>query len=310
MTELYAALTDLLAPDREAVEGLARLPLGERLLSRAERRAAPGDWRRWALGLAGLSAPPGDLPVGRTLAAQHGVGPAADSTWFVATPVHFVAGLTRVHFDPLGPLGLAPDVMAALSARFAAEWRDPLLALVAAGETLLLRAAGRYEVTSLDPAAYAGRDVAAALPGGPDAGRLERLMTELQMWLHRSPPASREGPPVNGLWLWGSGAAPLAGDARWPELDSRDPFLAAAAAAGPERAGGARLATWRLADLARSGRDFAAADACWFGPLAEALASGTLAGARLYFCGAEFVLRPRQRWRRWVRSRPWWELGA
>ena len=314
MPELFAALTDLFAPDADAVADasvhLPRLPTLERLLSRAERHPAPADWRRWALAVAGLTPPPGDLPVGRTLAARHGAVPDADSTWFVATPVHCVAGLTRVRFDSHGALSLDEREAGALVQRFAVEWGDPALALVAAGESLLLRAAGRYDVATVDPAACAGRELEAALPTGSDAGRLERLTTELQMWLHRAPPTSREGPPVNGLWLWGSGSTPLTGAARWPALASHDPFLAAAAAGAAGSAADARLETWQLAELVRAGRGFEAADGLWFEPLARALRGGELDSARLYVAGHEFVLRPRQRWRRWIRARPWWQLLA
>ncbi len=309
MAELYAALTDLVAPDADAALGLPRLPAAEVLLSRAERRAAPADWRRWALALAGVAAPPGDLPVGRTLALRHGVAPAPESTWFVATPVRLVAGLSRVHFAAAGVLELAPEVAEALAARFAADWRDPALALVVAGNSLLLRAAGRFDVVSFDPAPFAGRDIAAALPAGPDAGRLQRLMTELQMWLHGAAPASCDGGPVNALWLWGSGQAALAGEGSWPALDGADAFLDAVAAGAAGRAAGARLESWSLAALSRAGHSFADFDALWFAPLAAALAARRVERARVYFAGHEFLLKPAQRWRRWRRARPWWELG-
>lgn len=308
MAELYAALTDLLAPDADGVEGLPRLPLAERLLSRAECRPAPRDWRRWALGLAGLDPPPGDLPVGRTLARHHGYAADEGVTWFVATPVRLVAGLTHLTFHAEGAPALPAGAAPALAARFAADWADPALALVAAGGALLLRAAGRFDVATHDPAAFAGRDVSEALPAGPDAGRLERLMTELQMWLHGRASAAGDGPAVNGLWLWGAGRQALAGTAAWPTLDGRDAFLAAAAAALPGAARAARLESWSLAELARERRGFVAADARWFGALEAALRQGTLAAARVHVAGREFLIRPRQRWRRWVRPRPWWEL--
>jgi len=310
MPELYAALTDLVAPDAEVAAGLPRLPAAEALLARGERRPAPADWRRWALELAGIEAPPGDLPVGRTLALHHGLAAEPDSSWFVATPVRLVAGLSRVHFAADGALRLAAGAAAALAARFAAEWRDPTLALVVAGDGLLLRAARRFEVVTADPAPFAGRDVVAALPAGADAGALQRLMTELQMWLHGAAPAAREGGPVNALWLWGGGAGPLPGDGRWPALDGEDAFLGAAAAAGAGRAADARLESWSLAALTRAGHSFAALDALCFAPLAAALAARRLDRARIYFDGHEYLLRPGQRWRRWRRPRPWWELGA
>jgi hypothetical protein len=308
MPELYAALTDLIAPEGDALDSLPRLPLAERLLSRAERRPAPADWRRWLLGLAGLEPPAGDLPVARTLAAHHG-HPLADGTsWLVATPVHLVAGLTRLQFHAHGALTLAPGVAQRLAERFAQDWRDPSLALVPAGALLLLRTAARYDVATADPAVYAGRDVREALPTGADAGRLERLMTELQMWLHGERPVSVEGLAVNALWLWGGGQVPLAGAATWPQSGSADAFLTAAAAVAPGTLGAARFEHFSLAALARAGQAFADCDALWFAPLAAALRGGAVGGARIHAGAQEFVLRPAQRWRGWVRPRPWWEL--
>jgi len=306
MPELYAVLTDLLATD---AEDLPRLPGAERLLSRALVRPATADWRRWVLELAGLEPPAGDLPVARTLAAAHGIEAGDDSTWFVATPVHLAAGLTRVHFAAEGGLNLDADAAAVLARRFAAEWQDPSLALHAAGGTLLLRVAGTFAVATQDPSAFAGREIREALPVGPDAGRLQRLMTELQMWLH-GVGLHAEGLAVNGLWLWGAGRSPLAGSPRWPRIEGADAFLGAAAAALAGVASAARLEVWSLASLARAKRPFAALDAAHFEPLAAELRAGTIGLARVHVAGREFVLARAQRWRRWVRVRPWWELLA
>ena len=309
MPQLYAALTDLVVPEEAADTPLPRLPVCERLLTRARRRSAPPDWRRWALAHARLEAPPGDLPIGRTLARRHGAPDTAEATWFVATPVHFVAGFSSVHFDRDGELALPPETAGTLARRFAAEWQDPTLTLVPAGEALLLRAAGLWQVESQDPAPHAGRPLGPALPQGVDGGRLRRLMTELQMWLHADPPRAEDGRVLNGLWLWGSGRGECHGTARWPMLaGATDPFLAALAHDGAALAD-ARLECWSLAALTRGGLDFAAADRLWFAPLAEALAAGRLSGAELYVAGHAFELSRWQRLRRWRRVHPWWELA-
>jgi hypothetical protein len=308
MSSFYAAVTDL--PALEAAEAdagsrLPRLPAFERLLARGERTPADPDWRRWALGLAGLAAPPGDLPLGRLLAAAHGLEALAD-TWLAATPVRLIAGLTRVRMDPAGPVALAPAAAAELAARFNAEWGGETCALHALGSELVLRHHGALALTSVDPATLAGRDIEAGLPAGPDAGRITRLMTELQMWLHAAP-----RPPCNGLWLWGAGRAPLAGAPRWPQLDCADPFVRAARACHPgTAAAAARLVHWRAEELLARGEPFAALDAAWFVPLGRALAVGELAQAELHLGTTTLRLRPRQRFRVWVRRRPWWELAA
>ncbi|HUO95485.1 MAG TPA: hypothetical protein VMT92_04565 [Steroidobacteraceae bacterium] len=306
MPELYVALTDLLATDGE---DLPRLPVAERLLSRAMVRPAAADWRRWVLELAGLEPPAGDLPVARTLAAAHGIEVGGDATWFVATPVHLAAGLTRVHFAAEGGLNLDADAAARLARRFASDWADPALAMHVAGGTLLLRASGAFAVATHDPSTYAGRQIHEALPAGPDAGRLERLMTELQMWLH-GVGIHAEGLVVNGLWLWGAGRSPLAGTPCWPRSEGADAFLdaAAGALAGPTSA--ASLESWSVATFVRKKRPFAALDTVYFERLAALLRDGTVDAARVHVAGREFVLARAQRWRRWVRVRPWWELLA
>jgi hypothetical protein len=307
---LHAALTDLAPLEVHAEHALPRLPALERMLARASRAAAEGDWRRWALAVAGLAAPAGDLPVGATLAAAHGLD-ASSGTWLVAAPVHFVATPTHVRLHAAGVLAPGREAATALAARFNEALGSREQRLRAVASLLLLQVDGALAVGSEDPDALAGRDVGGALPTGPDGGRVRRLMTEAQMWLHDAPPAGA-GPQVNGLWFWGAGRAPLEGEAVWPALDSSDPFLRAAREvyAGRAAGAGARLASWRLADFAPDAAPLARAEAHWFEPLEEELAAGTLQSATIHYGGQVFRLHRRQRWRLWVRPRPWWELVA
>ena len=307
MYHLHAALTDLVVADPRAAAALPRLPVLERLLARAERGTADADWRRWALSLAGLAAPAGDLPAGRTIAARAGLTVAPDSSWFVATPIRLVAGPSSVHFDPAGPLRLEAAVASALAARFAAEWHDDSLSLVADGGLLLLRLAGEVDVTTRDPAQLAGANLAAGAPHGPDAGRLQRLMTELQMWLHPFALRDRVGRPLNGLWLWGGGRGALSGEPHWPVLGCDDPFLAAAAGELAGAVAGRLLDAFSVADLVRAGGSVADADERWFAPLAARLADGELSSVQIHCAGSVHTLRAWHQWRGWRRTRPWWE---
>jgi hypothetical protein len=56
------------------------------------------------------------------------------------------------------------------------------------------------------------RDLESAMPTGPDARALRRLMAELQMLLHEHPVTQRRAragvPEVNAIWLHGLGSAP------------------------------------------------------------------------------------------------------
>lgn len=307
MYQLHLALPDVVVSDPDRAEGaLARLPVLERLLRVADVRPADADWRRWVMGLAGASAPPGDLPVGRTLAAHAGLTPTPGDGWLVATPVRLVAGLSSVHFDPAGPVDLAPDAAQSLAARQQAEWADPALRLVAAGATLLVQLAAPVRAATQDPASLAGLGLDAGRPQGPDAARLERLMTELQMWLHERGPAGRDGRAANGLWLWGGGAGAVGTGGPWPVLGAADPFLNALARAAPSDPA-RRVDIACVADLVARGGSFADADREWFQPLEARLRDGEISLAELHCHGRVHVLRRGQRWRAWRRRRPWWE---
>ncbi len=307
MYHLHLALPDLAVSDLDAAApALARLPVLEGLLARADRRAADPDWRRWVLSLAGVAVPAGDLPVARTLAARAGLDLSVAPCWLLATPVGLVPGLSSVHFDPAGPVTLAPATAEALAAKFAADFADPALALVPLDGLLLLRSAAPFRVRTHDPAGLAGLGLATGRPEGEDAGRLERLMTELQMWLHEQPLPGIDGRSANALWLWGGGAGSLAPCGRWPALACEDVFLQAAARdADPDTS---RLVdAYSVGELVRAGSSFAAADERWFAPLAARLRDGEVVTAEIHCAGRVHSLSHGQRWRRWRRTRPWWE---
>ena len=302
------------------------MPALERLLARATVLAAPGDWRRAALSAAGLAAPPGELPVGATVAAAAGL-PASTGTWLLATPARLVATLTRLRLAATLP-PLEPGLAARVAERCNAALGGAGFTLYAAGGELLVQADAALTLESSDPTPLCGLEIGAALPRGTDGPRIARLMTEMQMWLHGQSSGAAAGAVRlpeggNALWLWGGGRVPLAGVARWPELDSADPFLTAArsvsAPRGTATATGsvsesesriARIVTWRLASLAGDGRVLQAADEQWFAPLAGALARGEYSGATLHLCGRAYRLTPGQRWRLWRRPLPWWVQTA
>lgn len=311
MPELLAVLADLDAIDPDdAAEPPPRLPSLERLLARAERIDAPADWRRFVLDRLGLAAAGAELPVGATVAAAAGLDAEA-GTWLLVTPVHLLATLSDVRMHPAGPLPLDAARAAAIAARVTAECGDPGFAVHAVGDTLLAHFDAALDVLTTDPAPHAGRRVDVQLPRGPDGGRLRRRMTELQMVLHDAPAPAGEL-PVNALWLWGGGRGLPRGRAAWPEVTSDDAFVGALHHLDGERVDrpDARLVTWRLASLAERGDAFQLADVEWFDALAGELASGRVTDAMLHFAGRAYALRPAQRFRFWVKPRPWWELAA
>src|SRR5207302_1089360 len=63
-------------------------------------------------------------------------------------------------------------------------------------------------VATTEPARCVGGDLAAALPQGPAAAPLRRLLAEIEMWLHgealNEARRRRGEPPVTSLWPWGA----------------------------------------------------------------------------------------------------------
>jgi hypothetical protein len=165
------------------------------------------------------------------------------------------------------------------------------------------------EVVTHDPEAMAGRDVFAFQPIGPDAPRLRRLMSELEMWLfdhevNRARAATAQ-PSITGLWLWGGGPtnADVPAVQGWTAGD--DPFFAAFGGE-PEwpRAPGAGVVV--CAEQPGSD-DWIAAEQRWLAPAAAALRAGRIerlalsAGERCYSVTSGALLRF------WRRPQPWWE---
>src|SRR5437588_407621 len=67
-------------------------------------------------------------------------------------------------------------------------------------------------VPTLEPARWAGGDVAVALPRGAGAAPLRRFLSEVEMWLHaqelNDTRRRRGDPPVTTLWPWGATGEP------------------------------------------------------------------------------------------------------
>lgn len=318
MSFVALAIADLARP--VGTPALPRLPALERLLARGARHAAPADFRRWVLACAGV-APPARLPMADVVAGRPG-------HWLLASPVHLVAGLERVHMHPAGVPMPAPGELEAIAASFNASLGGGGLALeVAAPAVALLSLPRPVSAHTHDPALLAGLEAGAWLPDGPDGGWLRRLMTEAQMLLHDHPVnrarEARGEPAINGLWLWGGGGDALPSLPRdLPALVSGDAFLCALwrraggvvarPGAGPvEGRDRAQIVTLEMCALgAAPSEALERAETCWFGPLEHKLARGGIARLDLYLAGCAVRCAPRDRMRVWRRRRPWHEALA
>ena len=82
-----------------------------------------------------------------------------------------------------------------------AEWIDPFWQLTVVAGRLIAIPERPLEVVLSDPSAIWGEDVAPFRPQGGDAGRVMRLLNDLQMLIKQHPWPLGEG--VNTLWPWG-----------------------------------------------------------------------------------------------------------
>jgi hypothetical protein len=194
---------------------LPRLPALELWLAQAQRSALPDGWRPWLLdALLPACAGGGQASAAEVAAAALPAGqqPAAVQPW-LATPVHFVAGLDTIRLHPAGLLRLTGAEQQALAHDFARVFSGSGWSLLA-GERreLLLFGPAATQVRVGDPARWLGGDPAEGLPAGNGAAALRRLGAELEMWLHEHvvnrAREARGELPVSALWLWGGRAPP------------------------------------------------------------------------------------------------------
>jgi hypothetical protein len=222
VAELVLVLTDFFsaAGGRDRGEdvgaGLPRLPLLETLLARSRVTALPAAWRG---GLAARSssvscqAASPAATVAAAWAARPISGPVPGQVW-LATPVHYFAGLDSVHLHPAGLLRLDSEEQRRLTADFTRVFADSPWQLRSLGQRELLLAGPAINASGADPAYFAGCDPSPGLPRGEGAATLRRLGAEMEMWLYEHPlnleRRNRGELPVTTLWLWGAEAAPAA----------------------------------------------------------------------------------------------------
>ncbi len=218
MAELVFVLTDFFSAagaegrGQDAGAGLQRLPVLETLLARSRVTALAADWRGWLAARSSNVSCRIATPAA-TVAAAYGAGPSSGQVpgqvW-LATPVHYFAGLDSVHLHPAGLLRLDSEEQQRLTADFARVFADSPWELRSFGQRELLLAGPAINASGADPAYFAGCDPSPGLPHGEGAATLRRLGAEMEMWLYEHPlnlERGRRGElPVTTLWLWGAEA--------------------------------------------------------------------------------------------------------
>jgi hypothetical protein len=273
MREIVIVISDLYFPAREtglateperaSAEGASgTLPGFEHAARFGQKRVIEGGWRPWlarwlgrndladvapaVIAAAALSTITG-TPAGAENDSPAYPGATAaklpsDSSAWIATPAHLIAGLTSLHLDRRSILRLPIADLESLAKDFNHVFVDADLSLtpLSSGD-FLLQGPGTLTGSTTEPARALVADLEAALPKGSNARSLKRLGAELEMWLHASPlneTRQRAGQlPVSTLWLWGGGPRSTASAHRAPLLDppsntradvafGTDPYLA------------------------------------------------------------------------------------
>lgn len=187
-------------------EPRARLAALERMLATAQHSRLGSDWRA---ALAERLSPPGCAGLSRAQLVARALGgsqPGESGCW-LATPMHYFAGLDSVHLHPAGLIELEPEVQATLAADFDRLFADGPWRLCPTGHRELLLTGPKLQADGADPARWLGSRLEGPLYTGADASQLRRLIVELEMWLHEHPiNRAREQAGhlrIIGLWPWG-----------------------------------------------------------------------------------------------------------
>ena len=212
-------------------------PALRRLLARADWQPAAHRLPQRLLETSGFTAA-GDLPIA-ALCALHDLNlDTPDAAWCRADPVHLRA-------DPRLVLLLAPKPgevsVAVASARLAAlrqhlpeyEWR-----MGKSAERWYVRAPELRPTSPHGTAWVNGRSVTPFVSRAPEARPWRLLFNDAQMVLHAAVEAESDNasatPPLNALWLWGSGAL-VRGPSTAATYVGNDLLLAGAARAAGSR---------------------------------------------------------------------------
>jgi hypothetical protein len=210
VSRLVLVISDLY-PGRQGATSLPRLACLEQWLARGHTTRLAAGWQQWVLDelLGGSYAA---TPWAAVAAAATAVAPVVTGHPWLATPVHLLVGIDTLRVHPAGLLHLDASEQQALVTDFARVFHDSGWSLHATGRREMLIASDKgLRAARADPGRWLGADPTPGLPVGPDASALQRLTSELEMWLHEHPVnrlRTLNGLlTVSGLWPWGGGSA-------------------------------------------------------------------------------------------------------
>jgi hypothetical protein len=317
---------------RFSTEYLPDVPALDLLLSRGKTISSTEQSFHATLAkLFGCAPQPGqDVPVAAVTHQLDAAG-VGQGIWMRADPVHLRADrrsvilldAETVRLDTRDALALAAEVKPQLESQgYQLEVPCP--------ERWYLRLQSAPQITTTELEQVVGRDIASAMPMGPDAAQWRRLLNEIQVELHQSAVntdrEARALAPINSLWFWGCGSTPTPDPHRWTTIHGADLFLRGLAEIG----GSACLpvpsgANECLANADPEDRVLVVMESCrraaayqevevwssavreleqrWFQPLAKALRTGALRSLSLITEGLEVEILPLSLFCLWRRRR-------
>jgi hypothetical protein len=217
MREIVIVISDLyLEPSDGADIGASTtgMPGLEHLARFARRSPLAEGWRAWVARWAALAQYAAVAPA--AVAAAPLAGELANRAVWLATPLHLIAGLTRLHLERRSLLRLTRAEAEELVASFREVFRGSGFDLhpLETGELLLSGPPGSAHSGATEPARMLLIPLAEALATGDGAPALRRLSAEIEMWLHGHPVnvrrEQRGAPAIATLWAWGGGPQALA----------------------------------------------------------------------------------------------------
>jgi len=231
--------------------------------------------------------------------------------------VHLAAGLNEVTLVPLrGANALTAEESGALAEVLRSHLADSDLKLHDIGQAWLVESSSSWDVDTVTAEFARTHEWNDSLPQGKEAGKLRRLMTELQMLLHEHLVNQRRNargmPAANAVWFWGNGTVTPTADLQRAACAGRNDFLR----------GLCRLHGWRHSDDATAAALMAQCDqaplvvgvvaarslqeleAQWLAPLVEGLQRNRFANLRLILDEWELTIDRWQLKAFWRRDRP------
>lgn len=189
-----------------------QLPALQTLLARGTRMRCPDMGTEAALCEALGIARQQDWPLAPiTLAADGGAG---DGYWLRADPVHLRVMRDRIVLADSSAFGLSQQEADALVASISQHFGDALRPQPLHPTRWYLHFPHAPQLRTTPLSVASGRDIHSLLPQGEAAGPVRAMLNELQMLLFEHPVnqarEARGELPVNSLWLWGGGSAPVA----------------------------------------------------------------------------------------------------